>query len=323
MWYINPKVLSTVIISKFPIENDNHPVTKVSDLIKQLSAIEKSSENGLYENDKLRSDAAHIVKLEKPEDVILLNNSQPAQVAAVKIGVDLELFHYLGDGPGVKSVEELAARTGAEAELLIRILRLLVAINWADQVDENSFKPSRITNTLKDSKLMQASVNHMYLTIPIYAKLPEYFKRTNYKSPTDVHNGPFQYACNVQEPAFDYWAKDPVATDTFNTFMTGVRAGRKNWVQWFPVQEHLISGSTGKDEDPLIVDIGGGRGHGLNTFIKTFPTAKGRFVLEDLPVVIDDVNNRNAGIEAVKHSFFDEQPVQGARVYFMHHVLHD
>lgn len=54
---------------------------KVSDLIKQLSAIEKSSENALFENDKLRADAAHIVRklsveLEKPEDAILLNNCQ-------------------------------------------------------------------------------------------------------------------------------------------------------------------------------------------------------------------------------------------------------
>jgi hypothetical protein len=141
-------------------------------------------------------------------------------------------------------------------------------------------------------------------------------KKTNYKSPTDVQDGPFQYAYNVQEPAFDYWAKDPVATDTFNTFMTGVRAGRKNWVQWFPIQERLISGSTGKDGDTLIVDVGGGRGHDLNTFLKYFPDAKGRFVLEDLPVVIDDVNDRNPQIEAVKHDFFDRQPIHGSFVPF-------
>jgi hypothetical protein len=36
----------------------------------------------------------------------------------VKVGVDLELFHHLGDGPEAKTVDELAVRTGAEAELL-------------------------------------------------------------------------------------------------------------------------------------------------------------------------------------------------------------
>ncbi|KAH8690008.1 hypothetical protein BGW36DRAFT_66188 [Talaromyces proteolyticus] len=53
---------------------------KVSALINRLSAIEKSSSGSLFENDKLRADAAHIVRklsveLEKPQDAILLNNA--------------------------------------------------------------------------------------------------------------------------------------------------------------------------------------------------------------------------------------------------------
>jgi regulator of replication initiation timing len=58
---------------------------KVSDLINQLSAIEKSSASALFENDKLRSDAAHIVRklsveLEKPEDAIALNSGQASRI---------------------------------------------------------------------------------------------------------------------------------------------------------------------------------------------------------------------------------------------------
>lgn len=93
--------------------------------------------------------------------------------------------------------------------------------------------------------------------------------------------------------------------------MTGVRGSRPHWVHWFPVQEELINGSSGKDEDVLLVDVGGGKGHDLNKFITTFPDAKGRYVLEDLPVVIDDTYDRNPRIEAVKHDFFQEQPIQG------------
>jgi hypothetical protein len=95
--------------------------------------------------------------------------------------------------------------------------------------------------------------------------------------------------------------------------MTGVRGSRPHWVHWFPIQEELINGSSGKDEDVLLVDVGGGKGHDLNKFITTFPDAKGRYVLEDLPVVIDDTYNRNPRIEAVKHDFFQKQPIQGMK----------
>lgn len=42
----------------------------------------------------------------------------PAQTAAVRIAVDLHLFHHLGDGPEAKDISELALKTGADAELL-------------------------------------------------------------------------------------------------------------------------------------------------------------------------------------------------------------
>jgi hypothetical protein len=154
--------------------------------------------------------------------------------------------------------------------------------------------------------------NRFDIAFPIYAKLPEYFRRFGYKSPSDERDGPFQYAFNVSQTAFDWWAQDPVLSDNFNTFMTGVRGGRLNWVEWFPVQDRILAGhSHHEDRDVLLVDVGGGRGHDLNTFIQKFPDAKGRYVLEDLPAVIDDYQGANSRIEPVKHDFFKEQPIQG------------
>jgi hypothetical protein len=43
---------------------------------------------------------------------------QPAQTAAVRVAVDLNLFHHLGDGPEAKDISELASKTGADVELL-------------------------------------------------------------------------------------------------------------------------------------------------------------------------------------------------------------
>lgn len=95
--------------------------------------------------------------------------------------------------------------------------------------------------------------------------------------------------------------------------MTGVRGGRPHWVNWYPIQERIIDGASGNDEDVLLVDVGGGRGHDLDTFIRRFPDAKGRFILEDLPAVIDDYQAINPRIDPVKHDFFTRQPVHGER----------
>lgn len=93
--------------------------------------------------------------------------------------------------------------------------------------------------------------------------------------------------------------------------MTGVRAGIPQWVNWYPIQERVIDGFNGQAEDVLQVNVGGGRGHDLDTFIPKFPGVKGRFILEDLPAVIDGYQKVNLRIEPVKHDFFTQQPVTG------------
>lgn len=78
---------------------------------------------------------------------------------------------------------------------------------------------------------------------------------------------------------------------------------------------------------PLLVDIGGGRGHDLLEFRNRFPEAPGKLVLEDLPSVIDEVRDAqdlNAGdVDAVPYDFFaGQQPVPGGldlqHVYNIH-----
>lgn len=149
--------------------------------------------------------------------------------------------------------------------------------------------------------------------LPIFTKLPEYFRKVGYQSPCDVNKGPFQYAFQVEEPAFQWWAKDAELSENFNTFMTGVRGGKPHWVNWFPIQDRLLEGIRSKASDVVLVDVAGGRGHDLHTFIQKFPNTPGRFVLEDLPAVIDDYRNLNPRIEPMKHDIRIPQPVKGTR----------
>ena len=105
----------------------------------------------------------------------------------------------------------------------------------------------------------------------------------------------------------------------------------------------MLRGVKEDDDAVLIIDVAGGHGHDLESFRRRFPDAKGRMILQDLPVVIRDVQNLDPRIERMEHDMFLPQPIKGtnrqpyfplanpsssqillgARVYFFHFVLHD
>ena len=107
------------------------------------------------------------------------------------------------------------------------------------------------------------------------------------------------------------------------------------------VESHLL-GPDLTTYSALLVDVGGGRGHDILCFRNKFP-GRGRLVLEDLPAVIDDIKELDAGIERVKYDFFTPQIVKGmlmcsapsitpwrssnnmagARIHFFGMIFHD
>ncbi|KAF5630765.1 sterigmatocystin 8-O-methyltransferase [Fusarium sp. NRRL 25303] len=86
----------------------------------------------------------------------------------------------------------------------------------------------------------------------------------------------------------------------------------------YAVEKTLFPGSDQAPDAPLLVDVAGGLGHDIHDFK---PPKK--LILQDLPVVINDVKVIDPSIELMPHDFLTEQPVKGARAYFMHSILHD
>lgn len=117
------------------------------------------------------------------------------------------------------------------------------------------------------------------------------------------------------------------------------RKGR-DWFDFFPVAERLIESSSSSpsspssaEEPPLLVDIGGGQGEDLVKFHARLAALQkdsgalkpGRLILQDLPTVVAGARKKNlpSDIEVQEYDFFKEQPIRGARAYFMRTVLHD
>ena len=142
-------------------------------------------------------------------------------------------------------------------------------------------------------------------------ELPQYFKAHGYKCPQDATAGPFQQVFRTNLPTFEYWATLPGVMQTFNTYMTGNQSSRPSWIDWYPIEERLLRGIKADDNAVVMIDIAGGRGHYLAAFRERFPYIKGRFILQEVPDVIDDIQNLDSSIERMKHDMFGPQPVKG------------
>ena len=103
--------------------------------------------------------------------------------------------------------------------------------------------------------------------------------------------------------------------------MTLGRAYRsEEWFDFYPVKQKLMA----KDSEVVLVDIGGGIGHDISEVRSKFLNLPGRMVLQDLPHVIDSIPQPlPSSIETMKYDMFTEQPIKGAKAYYMRTVLHD
>lgn len=155
----------------------------------------------------------------------------------------------------------------------------------------------------------------------IMAKMPEYFEKNGYTNPDDQNSGPPQYGHDM--PGQNLWpfiAANPKLLNAAHAFFESDRGNRPLWVDWFPVQQKLLNDSSrplGKD-GILYVDIGGGRGHDLLDFKRKFGAYPGRYVLMDLPLVVDDETLQLPGVEKRAFNFFENQVVPGERYRGVH-----
>jgi hypothetical protein len=98
-------------------------------------------------------------------------------------------------------------------------------------------------------------------------------------------------------------------------FFEADRGSRPNWVDWFPVQEKLLQNFSPGQDDLVLVDVAGGRGHEVSAFLDKFPELPGRYVLQDLPHVLsDEILVLNPRIEKKEMDFWTEGPVRSTSV---------
>lgn len=230
----------------------------------------------------------------------------------VRLADDIHLFdHLCAKSP--QSVNELSAATGAEAGLVARLLRTLNGMGFVRQVGQTQYARTPVTEQMTKASV-RAGVKYFYdQGLPILEHAPAYFKANGYRLPRGMTDGPFQFAHATTEDCYTYWSRQPGVMENFSVFMQGLfgTPSRLGWTDWFLVQEICLNGFNSAKGEYCFVDVGGGKGHEAELVLKKYPDSKGKFVVEDLPFVINDITDLDPRIERLPHDFTKEQPIKG------------
>lgn len=157
---------------------------------------------------------------------------------------------------------------------------------------------------------------------PVFQALPSFLAETNYQDITDAAHTAFQKAFPTDLPAFMWLPTQPERFGPLQQVMTVQGAAGTPWFAVFPFEREL--GDFGGKH--AFVDVGGGFGHQSAALLGAFPSLSGKVVLQDLPQTLGHLPPGVAvpeGVEALPHDFFTEQPVKGARFYYLRQIIHD
>ncbi|KAF8849910.1 sterigmatocystin 8-O-methyltransferase [Acephala macrosclerotiorum] len=264
--------------------------------------------------------------LETPEDHVQRVVFFPSAYACARIAIDLKLFNIIAETETNVTSKDLAAKTGAEEQLLVRVLRPLTFAGLVTEAGDRTYAANAVTKHLMGPSVQAGMIHFFDAGLRSLSYMPEYFRNNGYKLPSDSVSGPLQFAFKTPLESYAFWNTMPAFADNFNTFMAGkMGAGKtgQSWEKAYPVKENIIDGFDEHISNAVFVDIAGGRGHEVGQLRANFRDAPGRFILQDLPAVIDDVKDLDCSIERMKHNFFEPQPVHGARTYFMANIMHN
>ena len=162
---------------------------------------------------------------------------------------------------------------------------------------------------------------------PSVQAVPEYLSKTQYRTPEDPDDCPFQLAHKTGLHYFQWMAEHPRLHTMFNNYMTGSRERTPSWTdkKLYPLEDRLVKGAMEEEGAVFFVDIGGGNGHDIKELCRQYPQVKNQMVLQDQESVIAklEIAEIDPRVQPMAHNFFEEQPIKGEHVPMHMERLHN
>ncbi|KAL4945512.1 S-adenosyl-L-methionine-dependent methyltransferase [Aspergillus oleicola] len=240
-----------------------------------------------------------------------------------------------GAGENGVPIGQLAKKANVNADMLLRILRVLTSIGIFREVSDQCFANNRISTSLVGNEslrsyLMVFSICHYKVT----DSLPAAVRQSGGSDYTATHTNTAFNLANKTDLSFWDWLSTSVQNDDgttsprpeldyFAKAMTGIGKVSSTAMIYDYPWKALGNGT--------VVDVGGGVGtHSMN-IARVYPDLN--FIIQDRPEVIEKGVSLwtkelptyvvNGKVQLKPGDFFKPQTVPGASVYFLHTILHD
>ena len=236
-------------------------------------------------------------------EMIIATWTSQAITAAAQLGV----ADALADGPLM--IDELAARVGADADALRRLLRALISRGIFRHRRDGRYELNSLAATLRsDAPVSMTSAARFYGSQE---------QRERWTLLVDsIRTGNSVVPALRGKESFDYFADQPELADLFNQTMTSVSE----------LTDAPVVAGYDFSAYPTIVDVGGGHGPLLAAILAAAPASRG--VLYDLPLVVAKASNLlrenevDGRVRIAEGSFFDSVP-GGGDAYVLKNIIHD
>ncbi|KAI9763809.1 MAG: hypothetical protein M1840_009063 [Geoglossum simile] len=250
---------------------------------------------------------------QNPLEAAMEVSFQNHRTAVIRACDDLGVFQLVPQ-TGSMSLQELVGKTGANRQLLFagdqdRFMRMLTATGIFAEVEKEVYAHNGLS--LACGGPAKHVMNHIYVELSNASyKFPEYLRRTSYdtKPDPDGFSDPTRYALGTKESVFSWLLTQPDRLTNFNLAMKTNSSKAKKALSNYPFGAELAAGDS--ENEILIVDVGGGRGHVVEAIRARFPGLKGRMIVQDLRETVEEIEDPK-GFEPMAHDFFEPQPVKG------------
>ncbi|PUU82160.1 O-methyltransferase-domain-containing protein [Tuber borchii] len=245
------------------------------------------------------------------------------QTTAMKLAYDMKLAHNVPlDGSPI-ALAELAAKTRAPEETIVRVMR---ALTLQDVFVETA--PGYFAHTSGSAVIgvpgIEALIGHwVEESFASALHVSDVLRENNFEPPEDSRNSAFNRAFNTNKNFWEYAYTDDKPMGTrFGQAMASMDTARGPY-NLVAVYEPLRAAPKGT----TLVDMGGGTGHVAIAAARKFPNLK--CVVQDIGMVVNEGRDGlpeelKDRVEFQQNDFFKGQPIGGPGVYYyLRHILHD
>ncbi|KAJ5687575.1 hypothetical protein N7536_010194 [Penicillium majusculum] len=310
-------------------------LSQVTDLIEELCNLStaQSQDPTLEENGQRNQTHRAVVEevwkllytIRGPVDSIFSHFENAAHTGALRALMEIGVFTALPQDGSSKTADSLAQECSVDKDLLVRLLRITTI--WGpfkeDDIETYSHTPYSLVYLipgLQSTFKLMADEGH-----PVWVQWSKFFQANRWVNPVDNVKSPWSFIHGTgNKTAWEYLALFPERFQAFNDAMQAQTSATAWTVELYPFAQALAEVPSSADT-PLVVDIGGGKGLALQRIRELVgKDVTGRFILQDLQIVLDDATTEEVvGLEVQAVDFFQPQPVKGATVYYVRRVLHD